>query len=129
MHQSRSIRDVDTRQKIEISADVQWIEITDVTHPLLGKRFAVISLSQHPGVLQSVLVQRPDGGTLRLPLRQTSLSVLVDHSPHAKLSTLVAQEFLNLVKEYELWPLTKPVKSGPQSTKISDKKSPTKSNK
>jgi hypothetical protein len=63
---------------------------------------------------------------LRVPLRATSLSTLVNHAPRAKLCTQAVVEFLDLVKEYELCPPTntrKPDKSGRHSTKKRDKKS------
>jgi len=73
-----------------------------------------------------VFLRRDDGIVLRVPLRATNLSTLVDHTPRAKLSSQAAQEFLDLVKEYELCPpinIRKPAKPGRRSTKKRDKKS------
>lgn len=72
------------------------------------------------------MVLRPDGIVLKVPLRATSLSTLVEGSPRAKLCEPSAQEFLSLVKEYQLCPPQspcKPTKSGRSSKKKSDKKS------
>ncbi len=125
----RSIGHLDAPQKIEVSEGTDWVEITDAAHPLFGQRFAVISLSLNSSRQQSVLLHRPGSGTVRVLRRMTSLSVLVDHTPRAKLSAVAAQEFLNLVMEYEVWSPTKPIRSGAQSTKSRDKTLPNSSNK
>ena len=67
-----------------------------------------------------MFLRRDDGVILRVPLRATSLSTLVRHAPRAKLCREAVQEFLDLVKEYELCvktPVNKSAKSGPRSNK------------
>ena len=100
--------------------------MTDPREPLYGKRFRVESVSRSSEDVAHVFLRRDDGIVLRVPLRATSLSTLVNHAPRAKLCRQAAQEFLDLVKEYELCPPTnirKPTKSGRRSTKKRDKKS------
>lgn len=100
--------------------------MTDPREPLYGKRFRIESVSRGPEEVAHVFVCREDGIVLRVPLRATSLSTLASHAPRAKLCKQSAQEFLDLVKEYELCPpnnIRKPAKSGRRSTKKRDKKS------
>ena len=71
-------------------------------------------------------MRREDGIVLRVLLRATDRSTLVNHAPRAKLCGTAVAEFLNLVKEYGLCPTTsqtKPTMSGRRSTKKCDKKS------
>ena len=77
-----------------------------------------------------MFVRRTDGICLQVPLRATNLSTLVDHAPRAKLSRQSAEEFLELVKEYDLCPPVekattkrKPAKSGRRSKSKRNKKS------
>ena len=98
----------------------------DPREPLYGKRLCLERVARTSPEVANVFLRRPDGVVLRVPLRATSLSKLVDHDPRAKLSKQAAQEFLDLVKEYELCPLTntsKQTKSGRRSTKKRGKKS------
>ena len=100
--------------------------MTDPREPLYGKRFRVESVSRSSAEVAHVFLRRDDGIVLRVPLRATSLSTLVNHAPRAKLCNQAVTEFLDLVKEYELCPPTnprKPTKSGRRSTKQRDKKS------
>jgi hypothetical protein len=100
--------------------------VTDPAEPLFGKRFLIESISRSAEEVAHVFVQRDDGIILRVPLRSTDRSTLVDHTPQAKLSGIAVAEFLDLVKEYGLCPsITKPrpTKSGRRSTKNHDKKS------
>jgi len=109
--------------------------VTDPTEPLFGKRMLVESVSRSPQEMAHVFLRREDGVVLRVPLRATSLSTLVVLAPRAKLCMQAAQEFLDLVKEYELCTQTnspkpvKPVKSGERSTSKTSKKSKSSSDK
>jgi hypothetical protein len=101
-------------------------EVTDPREPLYGKRLRVESVSRSSEELAHVFLRRDDGIVLRVPLRSTSLSTLVNHAPRAKLCNQAVSEFLDLVKEYELCLLTnthKPTKSGRRSTRKRNKKS------
>ena len=100
--------------------------MTDPAEPLYGKRLRVESVASTPQDIAHVFLRRDDGVVLRVPLRATSLSTLVRHAPRAKLCKQAAQEFLDLVKEYELCTQTatpKPTKSGRRSNKQTDNKS------
>lgn len=78
------------------------MEVTDPTEPLFGKRFEILSISRGASWDANVLVKYDDVVVLRVPLRATSLFALVHHGPQSKLSRAAAEEFLSLVKEYEL---------------------------
>ena len=100
------------------------MEITDRAEPLFGKRFQVESISRVTEEDARVFLRREDGIILRVRLRSTNLSTLVDHAPRAKLCRQAVAEFLDLVKEYELCSRTmKPIESGHRSTIRRDKKS------
>jgi hypothetical protein len=94
--------------------------VTDPADPLFGKRLRVESISSTPQDVAHVFLRRDDGIVLRVPLRATSLSTLVEHAPRAKLCKHAVQEFLDLVKEYEQCTqkaATKSARSGPRSNK------------
>ena len=98
----------------------------DPREPLYGKRLRLERVSRSLPDVANVFLRRDDGVVLRVPLRATSLATLVSHVPRAKLCKQAAEEFLDLVKEYELWPPTntsKRTKSGRRSTKKRGKKS------
>jgi len=119
-------RFVDTRFQNPENASNTWLDVTDPREPLFGQRFQIESVSQAPQESAYAFVRREDGIVLRVPLRATSISALVDHAPRAKLCEQSAQEFLSLVKEYALWPSqspSKPTRSGRNSKNNSDKKS------
>jgi hypothetical protein len=100
--------------------------LTDPREPLWGKRLLAERVARGPEEVAHVFLRRDDGVVLRVPLCATSLSTLVNHAPRAKLCKQAAQEFLDLVKEYELCPPTntpKPNKSGRRSNEKRDKKS------
>jgi hypothetical protein len=93
---------------------------------LFGKRFEVLSISRSDPQSAHVFVKYQDDIVLRLPWRATSLSTLVEHAPRAKLCQEAVQEFLSLVKEYELCPsqsTRRRVRSGRRSAGKTDKKS------
>jgi hypothetical protein len=102
------------------------VEVTDPAEPLFGKRFGVESISRSGNQAAQVFLKRGDGIVLRVPLRATNLSTLVDLAPRAKLSKSAIAEFLELVKEYELCPQiqkSEPITPGRRSAKKHDKKS------
>ena len=105
---------------------MEWVEVTDPREPLFGRRFRIESVSRTAQEVAHVFVRRDDGIVLRIPLRTTSLSTLVDFAPRAKLCRQSATEFLSLVKEYALCPHphhSHPTKSGQSSKKHRKKKS------
>ena len=94
--------------------------MTDPAEPLFGKHLRVERVASTPQDVAHVFLRRDDGIVLRVPLRATSLSTLVRHAPRAKLCKQAVQEFLDLVKEYELCTqeaTSKSRKSGPRSNK------------
>jgi hypothetical protein len=100
--------------------------VTDPTEPLFGKRLPVERVASTPPEVAHVFLRRDDGVVLRVPLRATSLSTLLQHAPRAKLSSQAVQEFLDLVMEYERCankPASKSAKSGRRSTKRTNNKS------
>jgi hypothetical protein len=102
------------------------VKVTDPAHPLFGRRFRIESISRSDEAVAHVFVRRDDGIILRVPLRATDRSTLVNHAPRAKLCGSAVAEFLDLVKEYGLCPENnqpKPTKSGRRSTKNRDNKS------
>ena len=104
--------------------------MTDPSEPLFTKRFEVVSISRGDPQSAHVFVKYQGDIVLRLPLRATSLSALVNHAPRAKLCQVAVQEFLSLVKEYELCPpkttrrrATSGKRSGSKTNKKSSKNS------
>ena len=75
------------------------VEVTDPTHPLYGRRFAVVSIShppQHPG---HVVVAYRDFMRLRLPVRATDLAPEPVSALRTKFTRAALGELLSLVKE------------------------------
>jgi hypothetical protein len=104
----------------------QWVDVTDPREPLHGRRFRVESISRSPDPVAYVFVRREDGIVLRVPLRATNLSTLVQYAPRAKLSTSSIAEFLGLMKEYELCrprQMDPPNKCGQRSSRLRGRKS------
>lgn len=100
--------------------------MTDPREPLYGKRLQVESIARTDPRIAHVFLRTQDGVVLRVPLRATSLSTLVDHSPRATLCTDAVAQFLELAKEYALCRATKnrkSTKSGRRSINNNGKKS------
>jgi hypothetical protein len=100
--------------------------VIDATEPLFGTRLPVANVARTAPESAYVFLRREDGVVLRVPLRATNLSALVRYSPRAKLCKASVQEFLDLVKEYELCvtkPATRSAKSGQRSVKRKRNKS------
>ncbi len=100
--------------------------MTDPTEPLFGKRLPLERVASTPPEVAHVFLRRDDGVVLRVPLRATSLSTLVQQASRAKLSKQAVQEFLDLVMEYEQCAnksARKSAKSGRRSTKRTNNKS------
>jgi len=90
---------------------LEKIEVTDPRHPLFGQQFEVHAITG--GDVHSARVYVRYQGDLRLMILReaTNLSILGRTAPCAKLDTSSVEEFLALVKEYELCP-SSPAKSG-----------------
>jgi hypothetical protein len=81
---------------------LEKIEVTDPAHPLFGRQFRVHSISGGDPHTARVFVFYRGDHRLLILREATNLSVLERIAPRAKLSTSAVQEFLTLVKEYEL---------------------------
>ena len=75
------------------------VEVTDPTHPLFGRRFAVLSISRQPRDSAVVYVAYRDTMRLRIPISSTSLATSQVHIPRTKWSREAVQELLPLVTE------------------------------
>ena len=103
-------------------ASSESVEVTDPGHPLFGRQFLVVSVSRGPAASAHVFIRYRDGIVLRIPVRATSLSTLVENAPQGKLSLVAVREFLSLVKECEPCPRP-PRKSGSNSGRRGNKHS------
>ena len=113
-------------------ASSDWVEVTDCTHPLVGRRFQIISIARGDEATAHVFVRYSDDIVLRVLIAATTLSGLEHSTAHSKLSAPAVEEFLTLVKEYELCPTqpkSKPTKSGRRSRRTINSKSQKNSNK
>jgi hypothetical protein len=75
------------------------VEVTDPTHPLYGRRFAVVSISHPPQRPGHVVVAYRDFMRLRLPILATDLAP--GHAPalRTRLTRAALRELLALAKE------------------------------
>ena len=73
--------------------------VTDPTHPLFGRTFSVVSVSQQPRGTGYVVVAYRDAIRLRLPIPATDLSSSPTRTPPTKWTTAAVREFLALVAE------------------------------
>jgi hypothetical protein len=101
---------------------LEEIEVTDPAHPLFGRRFKVHSGSGGDSPTARIFVFYRDDHRLMILREATNLSVLERIAPRAKLSTSAVQEFLALVKEYELC-RSSPAQFGSASVPLCEKKS------
>jgi hypothetical protein len=101
---------------------LEEIEVTDPRHPLFGQRFKVHAITG--GDVHSARIYVRYCGDLRLMILReaTNLSILGRNTPCAKLNTSSVEEFVALVKEYELCP-SSPAKSGNASRQQTKQKS------
>lgn len=92
---------VDTPAFDDGKASSQWLEVTDPSHALYGKRFAIARIARGPEASAVVFVRYGDHFQLRVPIRATSLSTLLEQAPRFKLTRCSVEDLLSLVKEYE----------------------------
>jgi hypothetical protein len=76
------------------------IEVTDPTHPLCGRRFAVLSISRQPGRPALVTVAYGDDARLHLPLSATNRADCPPPRPRAKITPAALRDLLTLVEEF-----------------------------
>ncbi len=75
------------------------VEVTDPTHPLFGRRFAVLSISRQQRDSAVVYVAYRDTMRLRIPVSSTSLATCQVRPPRTKWTREAIQELLALVTE------------------------------
>ena len=94
------------------AASSDCAEITDRTHPLFGRRFPIVYVARGDVASSHVFLRYDEDITLRIPVAATSLCELAPSTLQSKLSTPAVEEFLALVKEYELCPTQTKSKQG-----------------
>ena len=87
------------------------VEVTDPTHPLFGRRFAVLSISRQQRDSAVVYVAYRDTMRLRIPVSSTSLAPCQVRPPRTKWTREAVQELLSLVTEGDT-PCRSPKTSG-----------------
>jgi hypothetical protein len=75
------------------------IEVTDPTHPLFGRRFAILEIQQPRGRPGHVLVSYQDGLRLRIPIQATSLVLDKPAQLRTQFTPRAIRDLLALVKE------------------------------
>ena len=83
----------------------------DPTHPLFGRRFAVLSISRQPRDSAVVYVAYRETMRLRIPVSSTSLAPCELCLPRTKWTREAVQELLSLVTEGDT-PCRSPKTSG-----------------
>ena len=92
------------------------VEVTDPTHPLFGRRFAVRSVTRTPRGPAFVFVAYRDAMRLRIPIASTDLAPSQVRSLRTKWTREAARELLSLVTEGDT-SCHKPGTSGEDSPK------------
>jgi hypothetical protein len=90
---------------------LEEVKVTDPRHPLFGQQFKVHAITGGDVHSARVYVRYQGDQRLMILREATNLSLLGRTAPCAKLDTSSVEEFLSLVKEYELCP-SSPAKSG-----------------
>jgi hypothetical protein len=75
------------------------VEVTDPTHPLFGRRFAVLSVTRNPRGPAFVFVAYRDALRLRIPISSTNLAPSQIRPLRTKWTREAAQELLSLVTD------------------------------
>ncbi|WP_197036026.1 hypothetical protein [Fischerella sp. PCC 9605] len=102
------------------SANLTDIEVTDVMHPLFGRRFAVISISTPPSGEGHAVVAYRGHMRLRIPLSATQLALPKQYL-RTKLTLESVTELVTLAKQCEVLCQSHPVRSGNASPQHSKK--------
>jgi hypothetical protein len=90
--------------------DPTEVEVTDPTHPLFGRRFALLSTRPRPHSVGYIFVTYRDTMVLRLPHVATSLfDALPASAPMTKLTSHAVTELISIAEQCEvLCPVTQP---------------------
>jgi hypothetical protein len=95
--------------------DPTEVEVTDSSHPLYGRRFALLSTRPRPHSVGYVFVAYRDTMVLRIPQAVTSLVMPPEPQPLTKLTSHAITELISCAEQCEvLCPATQP-NSGPDS--------------
>jgi len=83
--------------------DPTEVEVTDPTHPLFGRRFALLSTRPRPHSVGSLFVAYRDTMVLRLPQAATSLVASPPESePMTQLTSHAVTELLSFAEQCEV---------------------------
>src|SRR6266699_33431 len=83
--------------------DPTEVEVTDPTHPLFGRRFALLSTRPRPHSVGYIFVAYRDTMVLRLPHAATSLGAAPPESaPRTKLTTHAVTELISFATQCEV---------------------------
>ena len=109
----RTIEHLNTPVNNPLVDDPAEIEVTDPTHPLFGRRFALLSTRPRPHRVGYIFVAYRDTMVLRIPQTATNLvSPPPKSAPLSKLTSHAITELISLAEQCEvLCPATHP-KSG-----------------
>jgi hypothetical protein len=103
---------------------VTEIEVTDLTHPLFGRRFPLLSVSSSPQAVGHALVTYRDYIVLRIPLISTNLAPS-QPSAQMKLTLSALTELISLAEQCEVLCHTDQATSGSDCHQSSKTKSST----
>src|SRR5215475_4787864 len=118
----RTIYPLNAPLKNPLSHDLPEIEVTDLTHPLFGRRFPVVSRTSSPPGPGHVLVAYRQYMVLRIPVTATSLFPSLPVA-HTKLTFQAVQDLVTLATQCEVLCPLAPPPSGPASLPNSKRKS------
>jgi hypothetical protein len=122
----RPTRKLDTTSNTPV--DPELIEVTELTHPLFGRRFQLVSRHDAAGNTAhnapSLLVIYRDSIFIRLPLAATNLSSAIGTSARTKFDAEAVEQLLAFVKECEQPCPADPKPSGRRCPNRSGGKSP-----
>jgi hypothetical protein len=110
----RTIARLNAPLKNPLPDDLLEIEVTDPTHPLFGRRFALVSRTTSPVSLGYVLVSYRQEMLLRIPVAATSLIPSQARTP-IKLTATAVRDLVALASQYEVLCPSNPPMSGGDS--------------
>jgi hypothetical protein len=85
------------------------VEVTDSSHPLYGRRFALLSTRPRPHSVGYLFVAYRDTMVLRIPQAVTSLGMPPEPQPLTKLTSYAITELISCAEQCEvLCPATQP---------------------
>jgi hypothetical protein len=102
---------VNTPFKNPVDEKLNEIEIVDPTHPLFGRRFALLSPAATPPRSETILVNYREAMALRIPISATNLAFTQPPRP-CKLTFASISDLLALAEHCEVLCQFNPIKSG-----------------